>query len=658
MAEALLHLGATALLLIISGVVISGLGILIQRKLQIKFKPTKEQIFFAMPIGFSLIGYGIFFLGALQLLYPIALCLFIAIICLLALLGWRTSPLVKRKNRYVNISPIEMIALGGLLLCLLCAFLLALTPETGKDALIYHLAAPKLFLHHHGFYFIPGNVFANYPLHSEMLYTIALFLEGDILAKGLHFMALMCIILGMWQYIERRREENQFPFVSLLIFLSIPSVFIVSHTAYSDLFVSLYGMAAVLSFINWQERNEKGWLFLCGIMTGTAIGSKYTALLLPMMGILGILWASRLRHLDQRAALRNVASYVLLVLLFGCPFYIKNWLVTGNPFYPFLYGIFGGRGWDADQARIYDLFVQQLGTGRNLLDYLMLPWNLSFHAKMDSPQFDGIVGPIFILTLPFVFGMRKIKLSLKIIIVYCVFTFFFWASSAQQIRYLIPISPFLAILAGSVLTFYQKKKAIFAMLILVVAGSLVFNGFHIYRDFIKIRPAGFLSGIESRDAFLGRLLPSYGAFQYVNRRLPEDAKLFLIYMKNWGFLLERSYYSDSMFESYTIQKIISSSSSAQAIYNTLNKRGFTHILYDTNYVFGNLSTFTPEEKKFFADFQNKYLALILTDGPYRLYVLSQPEDLRNEVPRNIKTVFFALAIIVGKETSWEYVFLS
>ena len=295
--------------------------------------------------------------------------------------------------------------------------------------------------------------------------------------------------------------------------------------------------------------------------------------------------------------------------------------MTGNPVYPFFYGIFGGKGWDPDQARLYDLFVQNLGAGRTFLDYVLLPWNLSFKAKMDSPQFDGLLGPIFFLILPFVIGIRKLELPLKIIIVYCAFTFLFWAGSAQQIRYLIPVFPLLAILVGSVLTYYRKRKIIFMILLIFLTVSFAFNGYHIARDFFKIRPIGVLTGLESRDAFLSRMLPSYGMFQFANKQLPQNSRILLIYMKNWGFLCDHDHYSDSMFESYTIQKIMSHSATPEAVSKELHERAFTHILYDINYIYGPLSTFSSEEKVIFSSFQEQHLVLVKTDGPFFLYRL-------------------------------------
>ena len=622
MSEAILQQSLT--LLILAGLVLLtvGLGWFIINKATMTFTSVGEQIFFSTGIGCAILGYSIFFLGIFHLLYPVVLYTLLVFLTFLSIAGLFSLHNSSSTHTLKIFRPgLEKVAAIIVIAFLSIGLLLVLTPEIGRDALIYHLAVPKLLLKHHGFYFIQGNIFSNYPLHSEMLFLLGLFLQGDILAKGMHFGVLLCILLGIWQFIRYRMKGNSFPVLSMAAFYTIPTVFLTSHMAYNDLFVTFYSMTAVFAFINWIDRNQNAWLILFGAFSGLAIASKYTALIIPALGCLGILWISRHHRSSFREAIRSLSLYMLFVLIVGSPFYIKNWIVTGNPVYPFFSLIFDGRGWEPEQARLYDFFVQNLGGGRTFLDYVLLPWNLSFKAKMDSPQFDGLLGPVFLITLPFLLGIRKLELSTKIIIFYCIFTFMFWAGSAQQIRYLIPVFPFLAILVGTVLTYYRKKTVIFVMLVIFLTCSLAFNGYYISRDFFKIRPVEVLIGIESRDAFLNRMLPSYGMFQFANENLPHNSRIFLIYMKNWGFLCDRDYYSDSMFESYTIQKILSHSTTPKAVSKELQERSFTHILYDINYIYGPLSTFSSEEKALFSSVQEKFLALVKADGPFYLYRL-------------------------------------
>lgn len=622
MADAWIHLGLTLLLLIGLGGIAIGTGYIILNKTKIAFSRTSEKFFYSLGMGLAVMAYTVFILGVLQAIYPAVIY---ALAVIFALIGLprciRLGKQIPGSGAWAPQTGLERLACLILLICLSTLFLHVLTPEIGKDALIYHLAVPKLFIEHHGFYFIEGNIFANYPLFGEMLYIVGLILQGDILAKGIPFILLLFILLGMGLFIRRRIGKDSFPYLAMLILISVPSVFITAHMAYNDFFVTYYCLGAVFAFISWSEQNDRGWLILCGLFSGLAVACKYTALLLPFLGALGVLWSARSRKLHTKEAAQNISMYLIFLVLAGSPFYIKNWVITGNPVYPFLFSIFGGAGWEPGQARLYDLFVHTLGMGKEPLDYLLLPWNVSLRAKMDSLQFDGILGPVFLILLPFVFGLRKPGRPIAIILVYCACTLLFWAFSAQQIRYLIPVLPFLSILTVFILSYYRDRKGISAILIILISASLMFNFYYAARDFLKIRPLGVVFGLESRDDFLKRSIPSYGMYSYVNRQLPPNAKVFLIYMKNYGFLCNRDFYSDAMFESYTLQKILSSSRNLQEIREALKKMGFTHIMYDANYVTGDWSTLSSEEKSLFASFQSAYLTYVTGDKSYLLYQL-------------------------------------
>jgi hypothetical protein len=624
MSAALLQHSLDLLCLVVITLVAIGLGRLILCKTSTQFMSVGECVVFSIGLGFGILSYSVFILGAFQFLYPAVVCLLMGVLALLSLLHWIGAGHLSHRTPDFKKAPSlwDKVATVVLVVCLLFGFLLVLTPAVGKDALIYHLAVPKLFLRHHGLYFVPGNIFSHYPLGGEMLYVIGLALRGDVLAKGFHFVMALSILLGMWQFMRHHISEALFIPLALLIFYTVPSVFVTSHRAYNDLTVSLYTFLAVYAFVNWFARKQSVWLILCGVFSGLAMATKYTALFLPFLGCLGILWACRHHRWRVPNTVRLLSVYIACALVVGSPFYIKNWVMTGNPFYPFMYGIFGGKGLDPAQAYLYDLFVQSLGMGRGLLGYLLLPWNLSVNAAMDSPQFDGVLGPIFLLTLPFLMGMRKMAIGAKIAMVYCLLAFLFWASSAQQIRYLIPILPFLAMTTVYILSYYRSRKGVFALLVVFITGGLVFNGYYVVKDFVKIKPVAVVTGHEGRDVFLNRMFPSYAMFQYINTHLPESSKTLLIYMKNIGYLFAPPYYSDSMFESYTIKKILTHSVTTADVYQALKDLGFTHVLYDINYVFGDMSTFSAQEKDMFLAFQERYLELLKSDkGRYYLYRL-------------------------------------
>ena len=620
MQTTLIQQGITILFLTSWCLITMGVGRLCLSVTAIRFASRSEGLFLSAGLGLVITGYTVFLLGVMESLYPFPIGLLLTSLALFSVAGWlrpiRTAPAAPSGR-----SAWELWALILLGILLLAGFVLTLTPETGKDALIYHLAVPKLYLLHHGFYFIPGNAFAGYPLLGEMHYLLALFLQNDILAKAMNFIILCGTLFGMGLFARHVLQNQHFPSLSMLIFVSIPSVFAISHAAYNDMLVTFFTLAAIYSFFRWSDDRLTAWLILCGLFSGSSAACKYTALIATPLGCLGILWLAKRSGNGARETLRRLALYVAAALIAGSPFYLKNWIVTGNPFYPFFYGLFSGKGWDPDQARLYDLLIQNLGMGRSLLDYLLLPWNLSFRAKMDSLEFDGILGPIFLLALPFLVALRRWETPLRMTLTYTLLTFLFWASSAQQIRYLIPLLPLLALVVGAILTRYQSRKNIFGLLLCIVAGSLAFNGYHIAREFIKIDPLRVAVGLESRDHFLSRTLPTYTMYRFVNQALPSDARIFLIYMKNYTFLCDRDCYADAMFEAHTLQKILREEAFPDRVRNRLKAAGFTHLLYNEHYLLGEPSPLSAEEKQLFLAFQNSHMQSVRQQGSYRLYSL-------------------------------------
>ncbi|MGE5663868.1 MAG: ArnT family glycosyltransferase [Deltaproteobacteria bacterium] len=614
------------LLLPLAAVVLTGVGGLALRAAGVAGASRAENHFFAFAAGLAATGYAVFIPAAFRVLGPASLWALVAVLVAASAFGWRSlrTPVPPLDAGIRPDAPrpfLETMAIPLLAAVLAVDLALVLAPETGKDALIYHLAVPKEYLKRGGFFFLPGNVFANYPLLGEMAYIPALFLRGEVFAKLLHFGALAGVLAGMRSFSRRHVPENAFPWSGMLLFAAIPAVFVVSHTANVDLFVVLYTLAALFAWANWTNEGRGGWLVLAGVFTGAALSCKYTALLLPFLGILGILLEARVRRATDREALGNLLRYLAPTAVLGAPFYLKNLVLTGNPFYPFLYGLFGGRGWDAEQARLYDALVEHLGMGRGWIDYLLLPWNVSLRAQADSPRFDGILGPAFLFALPFLFGVRRISAPLKAALAFSLFWFLFWASSAQMTRYLLPVFPFLAVAVGVALTSHRSRPGRwpYRLLAVIVTGGLAFGGYHIARDFGKTKPLGAIAGTEARADYLGRVLPISRMYGYLDRNLPSGSKVFLVYMRNYTFLCGTECYSDSMFESYTIQKILSGARSTGEVRAALLSGGFTHVMYDSRYVFGDLSAFTPREKELFARFQEEGLVLLYGEGPFRLF---------------------------------------
>lgn len=96
--------------------------------------------------------------------------------------------------------------------------------------------------------------------------------------------------------------------------------------------------------------------------------------------------------------------------------------------------------------------------------------------------------------------------------------------------------------------------------------------------------------------------------------MPKDSRIFLILASNQPYYLEREYFSDAVFEAYTIKQIVASSASPDEIRNKLVERGFTHLLYRPRLLFGEATTpFNEQETERFLRFLSSYCKIELID---------------------------------------------
>ena len=82
---------------------------------------------------------------------------------------------------------IHFFLIGLLVSLIVSVIILACVPPISRDALVHHLAIPKLYLKHGGIYEIPSLKFSYYPMNLDLLYIIPLYFGNDIIPKFIHF---------------------------------------------------------------------------------------------------------------------------------------------------------------------------------------------------------------------------------------------------------------------------------------------------------------------------------------------------------------------------------------------------------------------------------------------------------------------------------------
>ena len=343
------------------------------------------------------------------------------------------------------------------------------------------------------------------------------------------------------------------------------------------------------------------------LFAGAAWATKLTGLIVLPLVILGIALEGKKDNNPARV-LKHIAIFSGIVFLFMAPWWIRNYLYSGNPFLPLLMQFLGGEdrvNWDPNRAMMFNSYVNNFGMGRGLWDLLLLPYNLTFKAQPHSYNFDGQIGIVFFMLVPaLIAGMWKprpprwIALSVCFAVLIC-----FWFVYFQYVRFLAPAFAALTLLCVAGLEKATRPQSengspprwLSQLLLGVVACGVLFNVNLIQESWQKKAPWKYVTGKETRDQYLARNIPRYPMYQAMNRLNPE-AKVLLVYMRNLGFLAERSFHSDSIYEAHTLQKILTQDASPEGILRQLQTLGITHLMFDRKFVFGKDAAFPPDHQ--------------------------------------------------------------
>ncbi len=408
---------------------------------------------------------------------------------------------------------------------------------TDWDGLSYHLAAPAIWLREGRIGYIPFMHHSNFPFVIEMQYLWALGIgAGAGGAKVFHWATLLLTLGAVLAFARRSGYSGSWAVASLI---SAPVVLWEATVAYADLATTAYTLLFLLAGWNAVGESEpsarRRWLVLAGLMGGLALGTKMTALGSVGLVALFLLWEA-VRH--KRVRMGDIALCVGIAVLVGAPWYIKTYLYTGNPVYPYFYEIFGGRNWTAENARIYREAQLAFGLGREPYKLLMAPFNLTFYWSrfFDPLPFVGSVGFVYLAGfLPLLF-VRGLPSPSRWWIPFLLVSLALWFVLMQQVRYLMPVFPLMSLLCGWLAVQNTARFTARAMQIAIALQVL-----WCLMGISPLWSRALTVWTEGSSAYLERALPGvWQASDWVNRNTPRDAGV-ILYDETRGFYLQRRY---------------------------------------------------------------------------------------------------------------------
>jgi len=224
----------------------------------------------------------------------------------------------------------------------------------------------------------------------------------------------------IYDYLKQKFDRN-WGLLGLLIFISTPIVIWLSTSAYIDLGMTFFTTGSVLGFVRWRDSEYKQvkWLLISSVCMGIAVGSKYNALIAWFIVNLLVIYAYVRSTHKQLGAFKYGLIFFIITAAVALPWYLKNYLLTGNPFYPLFAGFFkllphkpmGEIVYQqaAEQTRRLSFFqLREIAYGETFWETLLIPLRMFFQGDDNSYRyFQGVLNPILIVFAPFMLLNRR-----------------------------------------------------------------------------------------------------------------------------------------------------------------------------------------------------------------------------------------------------------
>ena len=570
-------------------------------------------------------------------------------------------------KKYLNLFLIGCIAVE-----IISIIILGSVPPVSRDALIHHLSVPELYLKHGGIYQIPAYEYSYYPMNLDLIYMIPLYLGNDIVPKYIHFVFALMTALLIFRYLKKHLNIT-YGYIGAAFFLSLPVIIKLSITVYVDLGLIFFSTAALLSIFKWIENSFKiKYIVISAICCGLALGTKYNGLIVFfLLTLLVPLIYLRSDSVEKSGYLIKALGYSTLLftmaLIIFSPWMIKNYIWTGNPLYPMYNNLLNFKKSDqkiietektsnvkfnkTDKKEISIQKKKKTGFGsftvrklvykESLWEILLTPVRVFFQGKDNNPKyFDGKLNPLlFFLPIFAMAGLKfdsvNVKVEKKVMFAFTVlFILYVFVKVDMRIRYIAPVIAPLVILSvygirhiasfSFPLNSFSLKKGFGWFLLISAVLLCCLNISYGLNQFKLIQPWAYLTHKISRDQYIEKFRPEYSVMKYVNKNLPDSAKIMGV------FLGKRSYYCDReiIFNYTSLKTMIKQSDNAIQVALKLKEKNITHFIikHDFFNAWKNKGLSESESHRFGNLFKNQCKFIYFKNG-YGLYMLVTKDDL-------------------------------
>ncbi len=550
------------------------IGSRILRWLKVEPDSITTRLAFAIPIGLGIYSIGVFLIGICGLLYKEVVCVFLVFLAALSLSEMK--PFLKdwRESVSSGASKIDYLFLPLIGLFVIMPLFVSFSPIACSDPLLYHMALPKIYLAHHGITYEPYSIFSTWPANTEMLYLLGLLISGESLSQLFSFSISLAFLFALFSF-GKRFFSKTVGYLCVVIFLLIPTFATYISQLMVDTNFTLYAFLGIFAFLIWIEKKRDEWLYLSAICCGFAGAIKFHGLFFVLAFFISFFLTVKRDAIWGRRLFYCVLATGVVVL----PWYVRSWILTGNPVLPFFYNFFGGKNWNEYSNLCYVDRHSWFGFReiRNLQELVTVTKWLFFSNTLGP----GLSNPLifFIFLIPGLICFKGWNKTAWYLFFIALAHYIFSLLTSPQTRYIFPYFAVLSIMVAYIITMIWSRHVLLKVIIVLSLVSFIFVGLlKTYK--INERPFFTGLGVISAQEFLKHRFDStlYDLSQWANKNLTKDAKILLWTIK--GYFLDKEYvWIDPAYQGLLDFGRINNSSE---FLTAIKKLNITHILYFPN----------------------------------------------------------------------------
>jgi hypothetical protein len=417
--------------------------------------------------------------------------------------------------------------------------------------------------------------YSGFPAAPQLVNTMLISIGGILTPR---LMQWVIYLLLFWSLIVLvRRSGRLVTFAFAACFILAPVNLAMLKDVYSEPWMLLSLTSGIMLTKGRSDGSSAGKYVLLGICSGFAVAVKLTGAAIAL--VLLTIAAQRLRS-NRKVLIRSVFTLGIVAGGYAFFFYLRPWILTGNPLYPYFGWIFGDAA-DAQTAYYHHAMGNYKFGLKNVWGFFTLPILVAYKG---GSMFDGIIfGAQFIVLL-----LMSILYSIQLfrdkrvtgvrLVVAAILFYAFWFFTSQQSRFLMPLFIIFILLSAGLMRYLDERAKRLAAIVLLAAS--VFGVWQVHGPFFHYKTAWkfVYSGREPiRLQYLSVIMRDPGYIQAMETlcRTPKQAKVMLIFERR-GLYVPREYVIGTPF--FQARFFTPLPQSEKHIYDELQKHNISFIL--------------------------------------------------------------------------------